>query len=279
MFVVTGTPRSATGYASMLFTAANVPCAHEKTFRPKTNVVDLLDFCEGDDALGESSWMAWLFLSFLPRSTVVLHTVRNPWAVVDSLAHRNDLLPRAATLHPDRLIMRRVIGVHCPEVERYDTAIDRAAAMVVYWNQRIEAVAKASGLMYRRYRVEDVNADVLSNLLALCDIQRSPMEIERALKQVPNDVNGGRQIDYKVKVTNPDIVAFIKKIDPTLPPVIGKVLSRRTPMSSDDVEADMDTDLRARLNELAARYGYERINEISKVRESSHGTVKCCTTV
>ena len=90
-FLITGTPRAATKYAARLFTACGVPCHHEGTVRPLTPLVELLRWYRDADG-GESSWMSWTVQPLFPKPLPILHTIRNPWAVIDSLCNRNSIL-------------------------------------------------------------------------------------------------------------------------------------------------------------------------------------------
>ncbi len=273
-FVVTGTPRAATGYASLLFRALGVPCSHERTFRPRTTLNDVLEWYAETAGPAESSWLAWTFLPLMPKPVRVLHTVRDPWQVVDSLANHNDLLPPQAHVDRGKQQYRDVIRAYCPEVYEYDTAIDRAAAMVIHWNQRIEAVDAPC----LRYRVEDVDAALVADLLDWVGLHRDSIEIDRALTEVPCNVNGGKQLDYNVEIEHPLVLACFQEFMPGKKPVLSLVSSiakRRTP---DEIEAELDGNLREQLGELADRYGYLRheTNESPCVGVINEGALEQC---
>lgn len=274
MFVVTGTPRSATGYASLMFSALNIPCSHEQVFRPRSALQDILKWYEAGGDRGESCWMAWVFLGCLPGPITVLHTVRDPWQVVDSLAHRNDLVQPDAVVDRGKAAMRDVIRVYCPEVYEHDNAIDRAAAMVVHWNRRIEEAVERNGCTYHRYRVEDVDGPMIRRMLGWLDLYRDQQEIDRALTEVPRNVNAGRCLEHNIRITNPEILAVIKAVAPEREPVIQTAMRtdrRRTP---DELEANMNAELCEELNALAERYGYQR-----QTGDLRHGSEHECTTV
>jgi len=222
---------------------------------------DVLRWYDEGGERGESSWLAWAFLSRLPGPVTVLHSVRNPWRVVDSLCNRNDIIQPESVVGRDRALMRRPIYAFCPEVFDYETAIDRAAAMVVHWNRKIEEAAAASRCEYYRYCVEDIDArfiQLTEQILGWLGIYRDSYEIERAISEVPRNVNGGKQIDYNVQITNPLIKAYIAKAMPGIPPVIRRGFSTACPQTPDEIETNMDDGLREQLGALAERYGYSR---------------------
>ena len=256
VFVVTGTPRAATGYASLLLSAANVPCSHETIFRPRTALQDILEWCEGRDHKGESSWLSWVFLGWIPLPVKVLHSVRNPWHVADSLANRNDILPVGAELSGQKAAYRRAVRAYCPRVYEFSEAIDRAACMVVDWNAAIEKASE--GRPYKRFRVEDMTADLLAELLDWLGIRRDAREIRRAVESVPRNVNGGKRIEYQVEVKHPLLRAYLQKQYPDQPPVIGRLMSVDRKRSVEEIEEGMNQGLREELTSIAKRYGYSR---------------------
>ena len=259
VFVVTGTPRSATGYASILFATANIPCTHEQVFRPRVTLCDVLKWANNwPDERGESSWLAWAFLGLLPKPVRVLHTVRNPWSVIDSLAHRNEIVPREATVCMGKQLLRDAMLSYVPRVNEYDSAIDRAAVLVVDWNRLIEKAAHKRGLPYRRFRVEDMDVDLLTSLIDWLGYYREQAEIENAISLTPRNVNQGRQIDHSVKVDNPVVQEAIQKHFPCDGSKIGKVYSAAERLTPKEIENRMSPELREEVQALADSYGYER---------------------
>lgn len=270
-FIVTGTPRSATGYASLLFRELAIPCSHERIFKPRGALADVLDWYEHNNA-GESSWLAWAFLGLLPGKVPVLHTTRNPWAVVDSLAHRNDLIPKEACVDRGKKQLRDAITAYCPAVKEFDAPIDRATAFVLEWNQHIDRAVERHGFPYFRYRVEDMDAVQLGRILEFVDVYRDSYEIDAVLESLPRNVNEGKRIHYNVPVTRPELVAVMKEIAPDHPPEITKLVTADTSRTPDELEENMDPRLRDGLRELASRQGYDR-DEIAVVSEQTEGVL------
>ncbi len=82
-FVVTGCPRSGTGYLAKCLTALGYSCSHEDKFNPWHAI-----FAENREDLspwGDSSWMAAPYLRQLPEATRVVHVVRDPVATINSI--------------------------------------------------------------------------------------------------------------------------------------------------------------------------------------------------
>lgn len=259
MFVITGTPRSATGYASILLSNADVVCTHERYFRPRLCMDELLRWWNMPDTQhGESSWLAWAFAGLFPHPIPLIHTLRNPWTVIDSLAFRNDILPEDACIGKGKEGFRTAIRAYCPEVYGYKTDVDRAAAMVVYWNQRIFRASEQYALPYRFYRVEELNADMLRDILEWLDIGRDQYELAEAMKATPRDVNAGKKLSYNQELTDPGILAIMDKAMPGHAPIIGRVAEKDTPRSPEQIEAMMDPRLIKLVREHADVYGYSR---------------------
>ncbi len=256
MFVVTGTPRSATGYASLLFSELGVPCTHEQLFRPRACLQEVLEWSAAGGDKAESSWLAWAFLGMLPKPVPVLHTVRNPWKVIDSLAHRNDILPEGACIDKGKVAYREAVRAYCPQVYEHEDAVNRAAAMVVLWNERIEDAALNADCKYIRYRVEDLDATQVAAVLDFVGIWRDATEINRALAAVPKNVNGGKNIEYGIPITNPVLAGYLKKVAPEANLVIERAFSESKPLGRDGLAAMLEPELRDGVEELADRYGY-----------------------
>lgn len=261
-FVVTGTPRSATGYAAALFQELGIPCAHEKVFRPRACLHEVLEWHARDGDQAESSWLAWVFLRLLPGSDRLrmLHTVREPWKVVESLANQNDIVPEEAEVSSGKREYREITEWYCPRMQEYDSAMNRAAVMVIDWNRLIERRAKRFEIPYRRYRVESLTAESLNELLGWLGIYRDVVEAGRALDSTPRNVNRGQQIEYNIEVKNPLVRGYLQEINPDMPPVLPRVLSKSAYRSREEIESELAPELRSSLAALAERYGYPLVN-------------------
>lgn len=254
-FIVTGTPRTATGYASKLFKALNVPCTHEQVFRPLGTLTDVLEWYENADS-GESSWLAWAFLGLLPGPVPVLHTTRNPWAVVDSLAHRNDMIPREATTDPRKTKYRDAIVAYCPDVIAHEDDVNRAATFVLAWNKHITSAVAQNECPYLRYRVESMDARQVKGMLEFIDVYRDSFEIGAALRNVPQNVNAGKRLHFNIEVTTPQIREVMQKIWPDREPVIDVLKTEEPRRTRDELEQVMEPHLRDALRRLAREQGY-----------------------
>ena len=254
-FVVTGTPRTATGYASKFFKALKMPCTHEQVFRPLGTLEDVLDWYEHGDS-GESSWLAWAFLGLLPGPVPVLHTTRNPWAIVDSLAHRNDMIPREATSDPRKKKYRDAIVAYCPDVVAYEDDVNRAAAFVLQWNKRITSTVALNGCPYLRYRAEGMEACQVKEMLEFVGEYRDTFEIDDALRNVPQNVNAGKRLHFNIEVTTPQVREAMQKIWPDREPVIDVLKTEEPRRARDELEQVMEPCLRDALRRLASEQGY-----------------------
>lgn len=80
-YLIVGTPRSGTGFMSQAFTAAGLPCGHEKAFtlgRDRRCVASVV----------ESSWLSVPFLEEVKRlkpDVKIIHVIRNPMSTYRSL--------------------------------------------------------------------------------------------------------------------------------------------------------------------------------------------------
>jgi len=178
---------------------------------------------------GESSWLAVPFISRLPTGTLVLHQVRNPLNVVRSLVGiRFFSLPPARKRIKSGVIVekgRRMFGyykhilqedfveylkMHCGEIFDCESEIARSVQYWVRWNQKVEEAAQSADVHYYRYRLEDVDDELLSNILTMLGERKSEVaaSVEKCLKSVPRNINARRREE---SILWSDVLAHDKK--------------------------------------------------------------------
>ncbi len=256
-FIVTGTPRSATRYSANLLDALRVPCTHEHTLRPLAPVVDVLQWWQ-ESKSGESSWMAWTLLPLMPDAVPVLHTIRNPWLVIDSLANRNSIL-RPDQLRTDVMTgIRRTIDTYLPEVFSRTTRIDRAAAFVLGWNRLIGERVPDRFV----YHVERLDVPTVCNMLEYLGVSRSDAEIAKALATVSTEVNGGYSIADAPRLSDPLVARWVEQYAKengfagVVPRVMKDVPDRQTPA---ELAEKMSPEMLDQVNQYASRHGYPTV--------------------
>ena len=189
-FVITGCGRSGTGYVSTLLNRIGIPCGHEALFRPSK----LLGQAQLDwpvEIPGDASWLAAPFVEALPPGTVVLHQVREPAAVVRSFLR--------IRFFDEPSPYRDFAEQLCPALAQ-GTALERCCRYWLEWNRFAARAATAAGIVYRRYRLEDLDLDLV---LELCQRIGQPVSQEvaaSALHALPRDVNtrGSKERDHEV---------------------------------------------------------------------------------
>jgi hypothetical protein len=213
-FVVTGTARSGTAYLGALLDGLGLRCGHEDVFGPRTRS---FDGWHGRD--GDSSWLAAPFLGDL-GDALVLHQTRHPLKVVRSLvgvrffADRSrafldgdDLYTRAKWAVRERLmaaghvarsehgprphkVYRRFLDTYEPGLWELPTEPERALAYWVRWTRRIRDHAGSPS--YRCHHLEDLDADMVSGLLAEVGLPVTPGHVALAMSKLPTDLNTRR---------------------------------------------------------------------------------------
>jgi hypothetical protein len=206
-FVVTGCARSGTLFMAEALSRLGHPCGHEVLFTPDTTT--LPDFGNAD---GDVSWLAAPFVDQLPAGSVVLHQVREPLATIRSLVGMRvfqtrphvgmDLRYRLQHLHVRvaRPIVNprfvRFAADHCPEAFRPDDEPSRAATYWIRWNQLIQDRAEArDDLVYRRYRVEDLDDELLVELDGLLGGNATVDEAAEVRTALGTSTHRTRQVD------------------------------------------------------------------------------------
>jgi hypothetical protein len=179
-FLVTGCPRSGTGYAAALFRALGVRCGHENVFAPDEALGRRPVDWNGYD--GEASWLAAPLLPL--EDIVVLHQVRHPLDVIRSIVGIRFLgAQHSEVAVPFRNVVRR----YAPEVFAPNTEAERAALLWQIWNAKAEAWAALT------YRLEDLDAELLHRLARLVELELSEEQAKSAVASTPRDINHRRR--------------------------------------------------------------------------------------
>jgi len=205
-FVVTGCARSGTLFMAESLAKLGHACGHEQLFTPETR--SLPSFRE---AQGDVSWLAAPFMRDLPPGTVVLHQVRDPLANLRSMlgvrmfqTKPHPFMQARYRLQYYRIRFARPItnarfvrfaAEHCPGVFELPDEASRAASYWVRWNRMIEAADARDDLVYRRYRVEDLDDQLLAELDQLLGGSASVADTARVLGELGTSTHRARQVD------------------------------------------------------------------------------------
>lgn len=181
-------------------------CGHEQLFTPETTSLPSFG-----DAQGDVSWLAAPFLADLPAGTVVLHQVRDPLATVRSMVgvrmfqtKPHPLMQARYRLQYYRIRFARPItnarfvrfaDEHCPGVFDLPDETSRAASYWVRWNRTIASAQNRDDLIYLRYRVEDLDDELLSQLDRLLGGTATAADAAEVRAELGIDTHRARQVD------------------------------------------------------------------------------------
>lgn len=171
-YIITGLPRSGTGYMSMLFLSAGVSCGHEKIFN--FGRINENSFLEAD-----SSWTALPYLKDFSEKKII-HITRNPLKVINSMYNKDIFRKKGET---SSFIMKQI-----PELSEMENLLDKYIYFWVKWNEKIEEYAQ------KKFKVEDITANP-RGFLSLVGI-----DIKYNILFAHNDYNrGSRNKAYTIK--------------------------------------------------------------------------------
>ena len=158
-FVVTGCPKSGTGWISRVYQSVQIPCGHEKIY----TIFGINPW--GNDIKGDSSWMAAGYLDQIDFNDVaVFHQVRHPLKMVATFADSGQWHPLGDY---EKWQMER-----CSLMKKYIDPVDIAAACWIDWNGLIMKYPVA-----KRYRVRDVTSLLLRECMELVGLaDRIPVD-------------------------------------------------------------------------------------------------------
>ncbi len=253
-FIVTGSPRAGTRYASRLMAAIGFPCDHETTLRPSASVVDVVRWPTLN--IGEASWMAWSLIPLMVGYRVpILHTIRNPWDVIDSLTNRNHILNPMVNSDSGLQDVRELINAFLPDLFKREQRIDRAAELVLGWNWLIAEHVPARFV----YHVDRISISTVRGMLNFVDAEADDDTIGTALDEVSTSTNSGYTVDRVPGVSDPDVAEWIKQyakendVGRVTTCKIRDVAGRQTP---EELIERMDPELVDQVNAYAALHGY-----------------------
>ena len=260
-FVITGTPRSATKYAAELMKQLGIACTHERVFRPRLALDELIDWFKDKTAPGESSWLAFPWFRQLAQAEVpVVLQVRDPWKTIDSLAHRNWIVPAKQAADDHMHSVRKPVQYFTSAFE-YDEPVQRAAQFWLDWLERIETEAQVAGLapLYT-YRVEWLREDPahVLEVLRKFGIYRDGYEIKDALERTSTEVNTGTfSFQTNIKVIRPEFDDLFKAIAPQLyDGTLTEMTKADRRATTGEIEAKMTPEQKDAVRVRGSKYGY-----------------------
>lgn len=184
-YVVVSTPRSGTGYIAQALSRLGLCCGHESCFRP-----DGQSYWQRAGSVGDASWLAVPFIDRLPPGTVVLHQTRDPVRAINSINSGARYFREWPQTREDYLASdpyRRFILDHTGSWTWPDGETERGAHFWHNWHRWIEAAAaRRDDLRYLRYRLEDLDEELLGRVRGLI-LGEAP--IPEAIPDVPRDYN------------------------------------------------------------------------------------------
>lgn len=208
LFVTTGCAHADLDRPAKVFSALDVPCGHEEIFHAAAfERAGTLFWPKG--VAGDASWFAAPVLDKLPESSVVMHQVRDPLATIQELM---------TTQFFERETQSRYFAEDFIPALMTDGPVVRCMRFWLEWNRMIELASGHDDLIYRRYRVEDLDAHCVAEHLALVGVPRDAGRARRAIEAL-----------------------------------YGVPLRKQGQLSWDDLPA---TELTSELKETAERYGY-----------------------
>lgn len=174
-YIVTGFPRSGTGYTAKVLSKLGFNCGHEILFSHNRSIVSLNE----DSIFGDSSWLAAPHLPSLPETTLRLIQLRDPYKVLDSAFPGKGSLVGSARRKGS---YARFTARWCRDVLTGESEEERICQWYMHWWSYLNI-----GQIYM-YKVENMSTE-LSWIRHLIDGEPQHQEgIEEALS-IPTDTN------------------------------------------------------------------------------------------
>jgi hypothetical protein len=176
-FIITGMPRSGTGYASKVLSRVGLACGHEKLFSHNKQTFEV-----GSTGIGDSSWLAAPFLTEMSEATVTFYQTRDPYKILDSnLPPKGRLVGDARRKGPYARFARHHLG-NPPDIN-----VEDERERMLYWFVQWDALCRRHCNF--EYPVEDMGNDLLSGIhLNITGVAPSSDKLTEALG-VATDTN------------------------------------------------------------------------------------------
>lgn len=185
----------------------------------------------------------------------VLHVIRNPWDVIDSLANRNQIINPMASNQSSLQSVRELIDAFLPDVFGYSERVDRATALVLGWHDLI-----VSHVPNRfQFHVDRLDAAAVRGIVNYIGADVGDTTIVTALAEVSKSTNEGYTLDAIPGISNPIAAKWIaeyakeQECDRITTCKIRDVAARQTP---EELIERMAPELVERVNTYADSYGY-----------------------
>ncbi len=163
-YIVVSSPRSGTGYTAEALNRLGLNCGHETWFFPGQAVYHK----PGEKFWGDSSWLAAPFLDKMPPGTLVLHQTRDPIKTLDSMSGRRQLRGNTEPAgEGPRGEYTKFLKVYFDNWESRESQQERLARFWVEWNLKIQKQEGNPKLRYLRYKIEDMNEELLLSIASL----------------------------------------------------------------------------------------------------------------
>jgi hypothetical protein len=168
-YVITGMPRSGTGYISQVLTDIGIECGHEKSYSHNKQVMqrDMMN-----REWGDASWLAAPHLPTLAAVSgcTLFYQTRCPYRVLDSnLPPKGSLVGEARRRGPYAKYVRR----HLQDAEGINVEDERER--LLYWFVFWDAMVR-QGAHYE-YPIEGVDPECLIEIVRLCTGRVKPGEL------------------------------------------------------------------------------------------------------
>lgn len=182
-YIVVSSPRSGTGYTAEVLSHLGLNCGHETWFFPGRTIYHK----RGEEFWGDSSWLATPYLDKMPPTTLVLHQLRNPIKTLDSMMARRQLRGCKPGGKGPRGEYTKFLKLYFENWESEESQQDRLARFWVEWNLKIEEQENNPNLRYLRFKIEDMNEELLLSITSLIGAPMpNPKQLQLALKTSKN---------------------------------------------------------------------------------------------
>lgn len=193
-FVVTGCGRSGTTYMSELLSKLDISCTHEKIFPQKIGnlrnyhkllLLKFFSFVPWDNgAIGEAAWEAAPFIKYLPKNIYIFHQVRHPLEYIKSREAKGiTYFPLRNKYTPNQIITNNDENINNLPIEQ---KVEYLAKFWIDWNLLVEANSFSHS--YSRYKMEDINSELINNILKKINIHMDYHLIEEEIESFKNKI-------------------------------------------------------------------------------------------
>lgn len=223
-FVITGCGRSGTTYIFNLLSNIGCECRQEEYYASLIKKgplfyslkhkykLKLLNAVWDTNYQGEAAWQAVPYLGYLPKSVIVFHQIRHPMMYIRSRQKKG------LVSGPFRQKYCQIDISTVNEREFFilplEDQVNYLTEFWIKWNLMVEERVKIHKNTYFRYKIEDVDKDLILKLMDMVGFKVDTVKLEQEFSTLPKNIHsrGSSNQSINWQMVKPSLLEQVKQL-------------------------------------------------------------------